>query len=200
MNGPLATAGSKPRRSINTGIKLPARFATVMATNMEMPMITPKMKFCFQTPMTSAIVTPVTNPEITPVANSDKMVRNKFFSSSSCMPILRTATASDCVPALPDVPVIKVTNTERIDASEIKPSYWLIKVDVPIPKNNSVINHGNRLDAATKGFSDCSSTSTPAKPEKSLTASSSMTSMMSSTVMIPSNTLFSSTTGTARKS
>ena len=121
MNKPLANEGSNPIESINNGIKLPAMVATVIAKNIDTPMIPPKIQFACHKPTTTKIINPVAIPLIIPVATSDNIVFTKT-DSSSFKPILRTATAKDCVPAFPAVPVINVMKIESTLACPIIPS------------------------------------------------------------------------------
>ena len=147
------------------GIKLPAKFATVIAAIIAIPMTNPKKGLPFQTATIPKIVIPVTAPVIKPVKISEMSTRMNDFSLSSLMARRRTATASDCVPAFPAVPVINEIKTAKILASLTSTSYLAIKVAVAIPKNNNVINHGKRRVEAFSGLSLTSSTLTPANPE-----------------------------------
>ena len=147
MNGPEATAGSKPNRSIATGIKDPARFATVMAQNMATPTARPRIILPFHRLTTIKIVKPVTAPVTKPVAISAKIKPKKDRFSSSLSEILRTETARDCVPAFPAVPVIKLIKIAKTDALLTRPSKWSIKLAVPIPKKRRATSQGNRLAA-----------------------------------------------------
>ena len=74
MNKPLANEGSNPIESINNGIKLPAMVATVIAKNIDTPMIPPKIQFPCHKPTTIKIIKPVAIPLIIPVATSDNIV------------------------------------------------------------------------------------------------------------------------------
>ena len=81
----------------------------------------PKIQFACHKPTTTKIINPVAIPLIIPVATSDKIVFiNK--GSSSVNPILRTATANDCVPAFPAVPVINVIKIDNTLTCPIIPS------------------------------------------------------------------------------
>lgn len=113
INGPEATAGSKPNRSMPTGIKDPARLATVMAQNMATPTARPSMILPFHKLTTTKIVRPVTAPVTNPVVISVRIRSKNDLFSSSLSEIRRTDTARDCVPALPAVPVIKLIKSPK---------------------------------------------------------------------------------------
>lgn len=152
IKGPEATAGSNPNRSIATGIKEPAKFATVIAQNMATPTARPRIILPFHRLTTRKTVRPVTAPVTNPVAISAKIKLKKDRFPSSLSDILRTETARDCVPAFPAVPVIKLIKIARTEALLTKPSKWSIRLAVPIPKNKSATSQGKRFAADWTGF------------------------------------------------
>src|SRR5699024_831633 len=107
-------------------------------------------------------------------------------SSISPVEILRTDTASDCVPELPDIPLIIGINAANNDTCAKVSSNDPSIVAVIIPKNVKIISHGKRFLAVLMTESLVASTSdTPSKRESSSLASSSITSKISSIVIIP---------------
>lgn len=114
MNGPLATAGSKPILDISIGMKLPAMLATVMAAHIARPITKPRTKLCFQKPTSTKIETPVTTPVTSPVTSSFPSSLKKSDRSISSVASLLTATAKLCVPAFPAVPVMVEMKTAKM--------------------------------------------------------------------------------------
>ena len=118
--------------------------------------------------------------------------------SPSAIP--RTMTVSVCVAALPPIPATMGMNTASAVICEIVPSNNLTTEAAMNAVNRFTISHGSRfLSDSRAGVKTRSSPARPANRYRSSVASSLMTSMTSSTVMMPTSLFSSSTTGIASR-
>src|SRR5699024_61098 len=91
-----------------------------------------------------------TNHEIKPLPDSYKACLNLFLCFISPVEILLTDTASDCVPVLPDIPLIIGINAANSATFSSVSSNEPNIVAVIIPKKVSNINQGKRFLAVLK--------------------------------------------------
>lgn len=159
INGPLATAGSMPILFINNGISDPIVVPTVIAVVKLIPTIVANNGWPYSITMIENSIRLHTKPEIKPLADSCNACLTLFSFSISPVEILRTETANDCVPVLPDIPlIIGINAASRATYSSVSSNEPNI-VAVIIPKNVSKISHGKRFFAVCKTDSFVSFTS-----------------------------------------
>ena len=135
-----------------------------------------------------------------PTTVSLPSTRHELLQVSSPMAMPRTITVSVWVAALP--PMLATTVMSAASATTSATVAWNSRTTsaATVAVTRFTPSHGSRLRHASHGgVKTCSSAGTPARRRMSSVASSLMTSMTSSTVMMPASRFSSSTTGIASR-
>ena len=142
-------------------------------------------------PKTSAKIMPLRSPTRT----SRRITRQTLEVVKSLVAMARTATVSDCVPALPPIDATIGIKTASATNCAIVASNIEMTKDAIIAVAKFTANQGKRPRVVSKTLSDSEPSPTPARRIISSSYSSSSTIIASSMVITPTSRSSASTTG-----
>src|SRR5581483_10026723 len=197
---PLATAGSTRRSLRATGTRVPVRAATSMFVIIARPRMRPSSGSPFQRYAITPATSPVPAPFASPMTASRKRTFRVFATVRSPSAMARTITVNVWIPAFPPMPATIGMKTARAANAWIDGSKSPTTVAARTAVGRFTSSQKSRRRATfPAGSKIVSSAETPPRWWMSSVASSWMTSMTSSTVMVPSRRLSRLTTGTASR-